>query len=182
MLLTAFFYKQLKVSTRIVMILWFKLANRTLKTPQCPSFKNIAHYKNIVVKTCHCCFLFFRVCVDSVVLSDCKITARLYWLCTARYMCKWIYCKALSLSLEEVMWLTALSNHFDHPLMCSMWLDCAHQAFTASGSDLKIWTLTSHCFPLPQGLEKLAVSTHNTMFLWEPSEKCLKVKLQCPFQ
>lgn len=68
----------------------------------------------LVVKTCHCYFHFAHVCVAAVLLSDCKIMARLYWLCTPRCMCKWI-CGKATLSFWEVMWLNALSNHFDHP-------------------------------------------------------------------
>ena len=54
----------------------------------------------LVVKTCHCYFVFLHVCIAAVLHSDCKVMASLYWLCTPRYNCKWI-CRKATLSLWE---------------------------------------------------------------------------------
>lgn len=62
--------------------------------------------------------------------------------------------------------------------MCSMRLDCSRQAFHCFRQRLE--DLNCCGFPVPLGLDKLSISTHSTVQLWELSEKCLKTKGQYP--
>lgn len=110
------------------------------------------------------CYRFFWTSYISLLLYcslliDCRIVALLHWLCSQRCTCEWIW--KTTLSFSEVMWLNVVSNHFDHPWMCSMRLDCSRQAFHCFRQRLE--DLNCCGFPVPLGLDKLSISTHSTV-------------------